>query len=263
MNREFWEALWDREARFMLDNKKEFRHGIPFVAVSSIAEQFYCEYKIENEFALGEIPTESKDAGTALHDELLPTEEVSKEEFAGLVSSKKPSLAVLRVWGAIGGLKIIGMPDHIVWKDGRPLWLVELKTTKGDPAPLWEDQENQARIYGLLLDLMGFDCREMKLAVVRLKSDELKTEKKIEWAQKVSEMLLRDEVAQMESENAGLKVHIMKHDRSLASRAVDLKAGYWLGRRDASSSDSVGKCRACEYNSVCPKSLFTPALSKP
>ena len=36
------------------------------------------------------------------------------------------------------------------------------------------------------------------------------------------------------------------------------KQGYWLGEREATSSTSVGKCRACEYSSVCPKSLFRP-----
>jgi len=260
--REFWDELWDRERRFMESGKDEFRHGVPFVAVSSIAEQFYCEYKIENEFAHGEIPTESKDTGTALHDELIPTEEISKEQFADLVKRREPSLAVLRVWGLVGGLRIIGMPDHIVWKEGKPLWLVELKTTKGDPAPLWEDQENQARIYGLLLDLMGFDCAEMKLAVVRLKTGELQDEERKEWILRVSRALLEGKTDELESRyRDSMKIHILEHSRPLAARAVDSKAGYWLETREPSSSTSVGRCRACEYNSVCPKTLYNPTKS--
>ena len=155
------------------------------MAVSSIAEQYYCEYKLENEFALGEIPTETKDSGTTLHDELMPTEKITPKEFAKLVSKKEPTLAVLGVWGQAGGLRVVGVPDHIIWSEGKPMWVVELKTTRGDPDPLWEDQENQVSVYGLLLDRMGFDCSRMRLAVVRLKSGELGEEEKKEWILKV------------------------------------------------------------------------------
>jgi len=260
--REFWKELWRREREFLGAGNGEFRHGASFVAVSSLAEQFYCEYKLENEFALGEIPTEAKEAGSSLHAALLPTEKISEAEFVKLVSRKEPSLAVLDVWGSVGGLKVVGTPDHIIWSEGKPLWLVELKTTKGDPAPLWEDQENQARIYGLLLDLMGFDCSRMKLAVARMKSVELDEEKKRQWIMRVSKALLEDGVRKLESKYAGvMKVHVLRHDRALAVKAVVSKAGYWLGSREPTSSDSVGKCRACEYNSVCPKTLYKPGSS--
>ena len=73
----FWDRLWKRERRFFDSGKARFRHGASFVPVSSIAEQYYCEYKLENEFALGEIPTEAKESGTTLHVELMPMERIS------------------------------------------------------------------------------------------------------------------------------------------------------------------------------------------
>lgn len=234
-----------------------FRNGTAFVAVSSLAEQYYCEYKLENEFALGEVPTETKDSGTALHDELMPMEEITSEEFVSLVEKKGPTLAVLGVWGAVGRLKVVGMPDDIVWSGGRPLWLIELKTTRGNPAQLWEDQENQARIYGLLLDRMGFDCSVMQLAVVKLRSDELGEAEKNEWIQKVSGALMEGKIRELESEYLGkMKSYIFNHDLKRAEAAVLSRAGYWLEEREPISSTSVGKCRACEYRSVCPKSLY-------
>lgn len=255
----FWELLWKKEEEFFDSAGGEFRHSASFVAVSSIAEQYYCEYKLENEFSLGEIPTETKNSGTALHDELMPTERITKEEFAALVSKKEPSLAVLDVWGVVGGLKVVGKPDHIVWSEGRPLWVIELKTTRGDPKPLWEDQESQVRIYGLLLDRMGFDCSQMRLVVVRLKSGELNDEEKQEWIQKVSSALLEGRMPELESKYSGrMKAHLLEHDAEKAEKAVTVKAGYWLLEREPVSSESVGKCRACEYNAVCPKSLFRP-----
>ena len=215
---------------------------------------------MENEFALGEIPTETKNSGTALHAELLPTEKITREEFAKLVSKKEPTLAVLSVWGSAGGLKVVGEPDHIIWAGGKPLWVVELKTTRGDPQPLWEDQENQVRIYGLLLDRMGFDCSKMRLAVVRLKSGNLGDDEKREWILKVSASLMRGEMSELEVKYRGvMKAHILEHDAERAEIAVRSKAGYWRQEREPTSSTSAGKCRACEYNATCPRSLYKPS----
>ena len=253
----FWKLLWKNEKEFFASGRGEYRHGSSFVAVSSIAEQYYCEYKLENEFAVGEIPTETKDSGTALHDELMPMEKVSQKEFAKLVGKKEPTLAVLGVWGSAGRLKVVGVPDHIIWSEGRPLWVVELKTTKGDPNPLWEDQENQVRIYGLLLDRMGFDCSRMRLAVVRLKSDLLSDEEKKEWIVKVSAALMWNAVRELETKYQGkMKVHMLNHDPERAENAVRNRSGYWLFEREPLSSTSEAKCRACEYNKVCSKSLY-------
>ena len=252
----FWEDLWKREERFLASARPEFRHGVSFVGVSALAGQFYCEYKVENEFRLGEVPTEAKEKGTELHDELIPGVEVTAKDFVETVTRKQPSYAVLRVWGSVGGIRLVGMPDHIVWSSGRPLWLVELKTTKGDPTPLWEDQESQARVYGLLLDLMGLDCTKLRLAVVRVKAEELSQEQRREWIAEVSKALMTGKTKGLEAKHGGLmKVHEIPHSRQAAAGVVMAKAGYWTGEREPTSSTSVGRCRACEYNLVCPKSL--------
>jgi PD-(D/E)XK nuclease superfamily len=253
---DFWRDLWKREEEFMSSAKHDLRHGSSFVGVSTLASQYYCEYKVENEFAFGEVPTEAKETGTELHDELVPTVEMTADAFTRLVSRKEPSYAVLNVWGTVGGLRLVGTPDHVVWSEGRPLWLVELKTTRGDPNPLWEDQENQARIYGALLDQMGFDCSELRLAVVRLKTDALSDEERKGWAVRVSNALMNGRIDALEAEHRGtMKVYQMMHDRRLAEKAIAAKRGYWTGEREPTSSTSAGKCRACEYRAVCAKSL--------
>ncbi len=251
--------MWRREEDFLLSGEKNLRHDASFVAVSTIAGQFYCEYKVENEFAFGKVPTEAKDQGTDLHDELIPQEPITEKQFAELVSRKEPSYAVLKVWGTVGGLRMVGMPDHIVWSEGRPLWLVELKTTKGDPTSLWPDQISQIRIYGLLLDLMGFDCSRLRLALVRLRAGELTDEERRLWMERVSTHLESGKLAELEAKyRNAMKVHLLAHDKAVAEASVMEKHGYWLGQREAASSTSVGKCKACEYSSVCPKSLFRP-----
>jgi hypothetical protein len=255
----FWEDLWKRERGFLEEGRGDLRHGFSSVGVSTLASQYYCEYKVENEVAFGEVPTEAKDQGTDLHDELIPQEAITEKQFAELVSRKEQSYAVLKVWGTVGGLRIVGMPDHIVWSEGRPLWLVELKTTKGDPTSLWPDQMNQIRIYGLLLDLMGFDCSRLRLALVRLRAGELTDEERGLWMERVSTHLESGKLGELEAKyRNAMKVHLLAHDKVAAETSVMEKQGYWLGEREATSSTSVGKCKACEYNSVCPKSLFRP-----
>ncbi|MDG6949590.1 MAG: hypothetical protein JRM77_07080 [Nitrososphaerota archaeon] len=252
----FWVGLWVREKEFMRSIRPEFRHGTGLVGVATLSGQFYCEYKVENEFALGEVPSEAKEAGTELHDELMPTEEIAPEDFARLVSRKGPNYAVLGLWGVIGGLRLVGVPDHMIWSQGRPTWLVELKTTRGDPIPLWRDQEIQARVYGLLLDSMGFDCSNLRLAVVRLRSGALDDGEKRDWTAKVSRALIDGTIDELEREHRGsMKIHILRHERNVAEAAVAAKRGYWTGEREPTSSESIAKCRACEYNKVCVKSL--------
>ncbi|MDG6899602.1 MAG: hypothetical protein JRM88_03460, partial [Nitrososphaerota archaeon] len=126
----------------------------------------------------------------------------------------------------------------------------------GDPIPLWRDQEIQARVYGLLLDSMGFDCSNLRLAVVRLRSGALDDGEKRDWTAKVSRALIDGTIDELEREHRGsMKIHILRHERNVAEAAVAAKRGYWTGEREPTSSESIAKCRACEYNKVCVKSL--------
>ncbi len=252
----FWDGLWKREGDFMASARREFRHETAFIGVSTIAEQYYCEFKVENEYAFGEVPTEAKTTGTELHDELIPGVEITADQFVRLVSRREPSFAVLNVWGTVGGLRIVGTPDHIIWSQGKPLWLVELKTTRGDPSVLWEDQLTQVRIYGLLLEQMGFDCSKLRLAVVRVRTSELTEEERSRWILSVSGSLMAERVRELESARGGsMKVHVVEHDRDRAQASIMAKRGYWTGEREPTSSTSIGKCRACEYSAKCMKSL--------
>jgi hypothetical protein len=258
--KKFWDDLWKREEEFITQGKRDLRHGVSSVGVSTLAGQFYCEYKVENEFALGEIATEAKEEGTLLHDELIPMKPISKDGFVKLVSQKRPSYAVLRVWGELADIRLVGEPDHIIWSEEKPLWLVELKTTAGDPKALWDDQLNQILIYGALLEKMGFDCSKLRLALVRIRAKELSDEQKRAWIVPISKNLEQGLVRELEAEHRGaMKVHLIDHDVHAAELGVRRMQGYWLKEREATSSTSIGKCRACEYNPVCSKTLYEPS----
>ncbi|MDG6967277.1 MAG: PD-(D/E)XK nuclease family protein [Nitrososphaerota archaeon] len=255
-----WDDLQKREKEFMKGGKHNLRHNISSAGVSDIAGQFFCEYKVENAYTLGEVPTEATSEGTSFHDELIPQKPISREGFIKLVKQKKPTFAVLRVWGKLGDIQVIGMPDHIVWNEERPRWLVELKTTKGDPTTLWPDQRAQVVIYGALLEKMGFDCSDLQLAVVRVKAKDLSDEEKMLWVMLVSKHLAEGRIEELEAAHKGkMKVYVLKHDVAEAETAVRAMQGYWLKEREPYSSTSLNKCLACAYRDQCPKSLTRSA----
>jgi hypothetical protein len=64
---------WDdsmRNFKAQLQRGQTFRHGITMVPTSGIAQQFYCEQKVEMEYLHGEIETEAKTEGERLHEKL-------------------------------------------------------------------------------------------------------------------------------------------------------------------------------------------------
>lgn len=63
---------------------------------------------------------------------------------------------------------LIGVPNAVIFQKGRPTYVVELKTTRGNASVLYNGQRAQTVIYGLLLDQVGFDCGNLELAVIKL-----------------------------------------------------------------------------------------------
>jgi len=253
----FWQDFEKREKEFMKSGKHDLRHHVSWAGVSDLTEQFYCETKVENKYKLGEIPTEAKEEGTSFHNELIPQKPITREGFVNLVKQKEPTYAVLRVWGKLGDIGLIGLPDHIIWSETKPRWLVEFKTTSKEPTPLWPDQRAQAVIYGALLEKMGFDCSGLQLAVVRLRAGELMEKQRFAWIMLVSQYLESLRIEELEAKHSGkMKVYVLKHDVAEAETTVRNLQDYWLMKREPTSSTSVNKCKACEFNAICSMSLF-------
>ena len=63
-------ALFHEIAVRCKNDDSEIRFGRPWVAASSIADQYYCEQKVELRRQLGEIETEVKQRGSEGHEAL-------------------------------------------------------------------------------------------------------------------------------------------------------------------------------------------------
>ncbi len=239
-----------------------YRHELSFVGASTVAQQFYCEAKVENEYRLGEIPTEGKDVGTGFHDEIFAMEPVEREDLIRRIEEAPSLTASFGLYAEVGGLRVAGVPDAVIFEGGRPRWIVELKTTGGDPAKLWRDQVVQVRIYGLLMERMGFDCSNLTLALIRMKQwQALAPPEKEALLVSIRGALLEQKTAQLEAKY-GMKFFLMPHAGPEAESAIAWAQDYWLKKREAIPTTVEGKCRSCEFNEVCVHSLFKPAGSR-
>ena len=236
--------------------EQTYRHELSFVGASTIAQQFFCEAKVENEYTLGEVPSEGKDIGTDLHEEIFAMEPVEREDLIRLIEEASSLTTTFGLYAEVGGLRVAGNPDAVIFENGRPRWVVELKTTRGDPTRLWRDQVVQVRVYGLLLERMGFDCSSLTLALVRMK------QRRGEGAPDRDALLLSIRSALIDGKTAELeakhemKFFLMPHASPEAEGAISWAQDYWLRKREAVPTGNEGKCRSCEFSSVCVHSLY-------
>ena len=233
-----------------------FRHDLSFVKVSAIAQQFYCEAKVEQVCTRGEVPSEVKDAGTDLHEEILAMKPVEREELIKHIGEDPSLTASFRLYGEVGKLRIIGVPDAVIFEKSKPEWVIELKTTRGDHTRLWRDQLLQVRIYGLLLERMGFDCSNLKLALVRMRQDgALEDAPRKAMLSLIRVALMNDQTNKLE-QLYPMKFFVNPHDPSQAESSVLWAEGYWTQMREPIPTKNQSKCRVCEYQNVCPYSLW-------
>ena len=247
---------WERHLAEYLSFLKGFseagegtlKFGRRAVAASDIAQQFFCEKKVEMQYIYGEIETEAKMVGSEAHGKLLEdTERIEQEELWQRIYGADPCLALEALFFAKSGdVVVAGRPDSILFRNGVPLLVLEHKFSKRPVA--YETHHVQARMYGLLLTNMGFDTSHLFYAIVvadpTAQSDEsLKT--------RVLEAIDENGPTEgiLELDNA--RVFLCKYNHSDAERDLDWAVTYWRNKRDAIPTENPNKCNACEYFELC------------
>jgi len=237
---------------------REYRHGVKAVSASAIGAQFFCEMKVDQGFVHGEVETEEKAEGDRLHGELLAMEPASRESLLDDIEKRKLLVASFPLAAEADGLVIIGVPDAVVFQDARPTHVIELKTTRGSTSILYDGQRAQTTVYGLLLDSVGFDCRNLELVVVKLHRDAPLPEKqRVDFLDALTESLVKKKsIPWAGSGREGqVAIHSFPYQRGEAIEVLKQTRGYWLDQRKPSPTSNPNKCRACEFSAVCPSSL--------
>ncbi|WP_290726123.1 PD-(D/E)XK nuclease family protein [Archaeoglobus sp.] len=156
------------------------------------------------------------------------------------------------VWAVFEDLALLGRLDAIVFEGGKAKYIIELKTSRKGLG-IFEDAIVQAQVYGLCIESMGFDCSELKLVIVKVKSelvDEISPDKvkKI-----IIAGLLKNKVKELEKMfSRRLRVHIEDYDRKLVEEKLEFIKDYWLELRGPHPSNNPNKCKSCYYRDLCP-----------
>ena len=240
-----------------LKNTFDLRHGAVAITASSLGEQEYCEQKVEMSLTHEEIQTESKLAGERLHEELLPMEKTTLDALIEDILTKRTYTASFHLAAKYNGYLLAGIPDAVIFRLGKPAFVIELKTTRRNPTILWPGQRVQVTTYGMLLELMGFDCSDLELSVFTLKRTKEPTEdQKKQFLGKAVWVLIGEKTKELVSSLKGaLAIHTFHYNPKEARNNIEASVGGWLKQREPVPTRNPRKCKPCEFNDICRFSL--------
>jgi CRISPR/Cas system-associated exonuclease Cas4 (RecB family) len=230
-----------------------FRFNRAAVIASDVAQQYYCEKKVEMNYIQGEVETEEKTIGSEAHEKLLKDtvkiegEELWKEIYSELPSYIHEMLLLARYKEVI----LAGRPDLIIFKHGKPLVFFEYKF--GRSKKPFKSHHVQAGVYGTLLKNMGFDTDQLYYILVLAKP---KAKYEPNFREKIVEAVEKNGLKEsiIKIENACL--YITKFDTDKASQDLDWAIDFWKNHRKPIPTRNPNKCRSCEFNKECDQSLI-------
>jgi hypothetical protein len=241
-------TLLEQVNRKKYNDEGDLRFSRCTIRASDVAGQYYCEKKIELKYLFGEVETETKNQGTACHENLLEgIEAVDQEDLWKSVYRKEPVLAM--EWLLLGEYKdviLAGQPDSVLFENGVPLVIFEYKFSRSKKA--YPSHHVQAGFYGLLLKSLGFDTSNLHYAIIvadrRARDDS-------DLGDRVFDAVMKNGLnkAFLSVENA--VVYLNKFDEKEACASLDWAIEFWKGKRESIQTRNRNKCRVCEYYNQC------------
>lgn len=260
-----WKAMLDRYTatiKEVANNQKgALRFDRPCVAVHEVAEQYYCEKKVELNQIYGKEMTPEKRLGAEAHELLLKDSvKVKLEElWSQIFSDKLVSAREMRLAANHKGNVIIGITDKVVFSKTLPILLLEHKFS-AHLRP-FHDHHVQARLYCYLLKLMGFDTSKLKYAIVIAKPESRQDEE----LRKAALHILKhpqNDIIDIPLRSGMAKAYVNWFDAVEAEGELDWALEYWTKKRNAKPTKFAGKCRVCQHNQTCEFTLDKTGLVK-
>jgi CRISPR/Cas system-associated exonuclease Cas4 (RecB family) len=234
------------------EGQGELRFDRHFIAASDIAEQYFCEKKVEMQYLHGKIETEDKAIGTEGHENLLQdTVRIKTEELWRKIHSEKPVFAPeMHLLARYGEVVLAGRPDLTIFHNGRPLVMLEYKFTKSGIA--YTTQHVQARAYGLILRAMGFDTSHLFYAIV-LADPGARRDRELK--RRVVDAVLNKGPKECVLNIENARIHLHRFIHTDAEKDLDWAIDYWKSSREAVPTSNPNKCKSCEYRMECERSV--------
>jgi hypothetical protein len=227
------------------------RFGRSVVVASDIAEQFYCEKKVEMDYLHGEVETEAKNLGTEAHENL--TEDsvrVKREELWRKIYGTKPVFALeMFLLAKYGDVVLGGKPDSVLFMRGLPRVVFEYKFSRSDVD--YRSYHVQAQTYGVLLGNMGFDTSMLFYAIVVANP---KTRGSRELRQNVVGAVAESGPKEGMLSVDDAKVYLCKFNRLQAEKDLAWALEFWGNYREAEPTSNPNKCLRCEHKVRCQDS---------
>lgn len=241
----------------------EQTYGINFVRVADIAEQLFCEKKVELRLLHPEVKKGARQvAGLAGHEELsADTVPISREELnKQLASGERIFLRESLFSGKYRGIPIVGRPDLVFFDGLRPQFLVDYKFSAKREA--YPDHRLQVALYGMLLHQNKFETEGLATIVAfvsRAIAEGHREHELLKIYQRLRQTALGQQ-RQAVHEDRDVACFAYPFVLPKAKQLLDKQIDFWLGLRSAAPTIHPRKCCVCEFNAagLCESALAAP-----
>jgi hypothetical protein len=255
-------ASFDSLAKEIAEKQKRsegnLRFNRSFIPASDIAEQYFCEKKVEMDYLHGDVETEEKSIGTEGHEKLLEgSVEIKRQELWKKIYGKEPTFALeMLLLAKYKDIALAGRLDSVIFQNGYPMTLFEYKFSKSRIA--YKTHHVQARTYGILLRNMGFDTSRLFYAIV-IADPEARHDKGLR--KKVVQAAYKNGPKEAELNIQNIVIYLQKFNEEEAERDLDWAIGFWKNTREAIMTSNPNKCKNCEHKVECSKSIHNELSS--
>jgi CRISPR/Cas system-associated exonuclease Cas4 (RecB family) len=245
---ESFDSMLKELQRIREDQTERLRFGRSIIIVSDIAEQYYCEKKVEMQYLHGEIETEEKSIGSLAHEKLEEDAvKVKREAMWKEIYGKKPVFAVeMFILAKYKDVVLGGKPDSILFQAGHPLVVFEFKFSRSRIA--YSTHHIQAQTYGAILDRMGFDTSHLFYAIV---TADPKTRGSRKFRKEATDAVIKNGQKEGVLEIEDATIHVHKFSLSDIENNLLWAIDYWKQNREATATNNPNKCCRCEYQTQC------------
>lgn len=209
---------------------------------------FTAKKKVEMQYLHGEVETEEKTIGSEAHEKLEEDAvKIRREDLWKKIYGKEPMFAVeMFILAKYKDIILGGMPDSVLFRNGRPLIIFEFKFSRSRIAYL--SHHVQARTYGAILEKMGFDTSDLFYAIV---TADPKTRGDRKFRSEVIATIIKNGPKETVLPIRDATIHFHKFNLSEVENYLRWAIDFWKQNREATPTNNPNKCIRCEYQTQC------------
>lgn len=233
------------------ENENLLRFDSRYIKISDIADQYYCEKKVELRYIHGDVETEEKLLGREGHDELAK-EFVKIERQEGwkhMFTAPYFLISEFLFLAKYKDLYLMFQPDQVLFIDGVPKILIEFKFSRYTRPFISYHVQLQAE--GFLFKKLGFDVSSLYYLIIIAP---INADRDSKYLNEIPRRVFEKFKPHSKEEHYTFKninAHIYKFDKESAKKKIIWALEYWKKERAAQLTDNKNKCRRCEYSEIC------------